>query len=723
MLRRSAYSFAGALSAVFLVTTPALAGGGTPAFVNYAAPAVITDSNNAGEPSIGVNWKTGAVMFQSYSSTYKITFNDSVTPASAGWMDVSAGVLINVDPILFTDASIGRTYVGGEAGTCANMYKSDNDGSSWQAMGNPCAGNDHETIGAGPWHGAAPLLSSYNRAVYYCAQSSTDVCATSSDGGTTFGAPVTVSGACSSLHGHVKVSADGTAYLPNAHCGGKPGGGISVNNGSAWTSYTIPSTANQNGFDPSVTTTPDNTMYEAWADASNHPMVAVSTNHGTTWTKITDLSTTLSPAIVISTFQTMTSGDNGRAAVAYFGSTTPGDPYASSWHGVWDLYVSYTYDAGVTWSTVKATSDPVQRGWMCSSGISCGSGRNLLDFIDVAVSKDGRVVVGYADGCVDNCAFPSGTEAQSTSAWATIARQQSGKGLFAAYDTTANTVPGAPTLSATAGNSQVSLTWTTPANGGSAITGYNIKRGTSSGGETALTTVGVTNAYTDTGVTNGTTYYYTVAAVNSVGASAPSGEVMARPSAGNQAPVASFTKSCTNLACTFNDTSTDSDGSIASRSWNFGDSSTATTANPSHTYAAAGTYTVTLTVTDNGGATGNTSQSVTVTAPAGGGPCSDCTKVSGTLASGATAYTPSSTGFASGAGQFKGYLRGAAGTDFDLYLEKKGTGALALWSTVASSATNSSSEDVVYTGAAGTYRWRITSYTGAGTYDFYFKNP
>jgi PKD repeat protein len=82
----------------------------------------------------------------------------------------------------------------------------------------------------------------------------------------------------------------------------------------------------------------------------------------------------------------------------------------------------------------------------------------------------------------------------------------------------------------------------------------------------------------------------------------------------NQAPVANFTHSCTNLACTFTDTSTDSDGTITAWSWNFGDGTTSTAQNPSKTYSAAGTYTVSLTVTDNGGATGSTSKSVTVTA-------------------------------------------------------------------------------------------------------------
>ena len=83
----------------------------------------------------------------------------------------------------------------------------------------------------------------------------------------------------------------------------------------------------------------------------------------------------------------------------------------------------------------------------------------------------------------------------------------------------------------------------------------------------------------------------------------------------NQPPVAAFTSSCTNLACSFTDASSDPDGRVAGWSWTFGDGGTATTQNPSHTYGAAGTYTVQLTVTDDKGATGTTSKSVTVTAP------------------------------------------------------------------------------------------------------------
>jgi len=87
----------------------------------------------------------------------------------------------------------------------------------------------------------------------------------------------------------------------------------------------------------------------------------------------------------------------------------------------------------------------------------------------------------------------------------------------------------------------------------------------------------------------------------------------------NTPPVANFTSSVNGLAVQFTDSSTDSDGSIASRSWNFGDGTTSTATSPSKTYSAAGTYTVTLTVTDNGGATNTKSASVTVSGGSGGG--------------------------------------------------------------------------------------------------------
>jgi hypothetical protein len=90
----------------------------------------------------------------------------------------------------------------------------------------------------------------------------------------------------------------------------------------------------------------------------------------------------------------------------------------------------------------------------------------------------------------------------------------------------------------------------------------------------------------------------------------------------NNSPTASFTAACTGLSCNFDGTgSSDTDGTVQNYAWNFGDGNTAPGAGVtvSHSYATGGSYVVTLTVTDNGGATGQTSHSVTVSS---GGPIS-----------------------------------------------------------------------------------------------------
>jgi len=81
----------------------------------------------------------------------------------------------------------------------------------------------------------------------------------------------------------------------------------------------------------------------------------------------------------------------------------------------------------------------------------------------------------------------------------------------------------------------------------------------------------------------------------------------------NIPPVADFSHSTKRTSVTFIDQSTDSDGTIVSWFWDFGDGKARTEENPRHSYRGYGTYMVTLTVTDDDGAKNPQSKTVTFT--------------------------------------------------------------------------------------------------------------
>lgn len=152
--------------------------------------------------------------------------------------------------------------------------------------------------------------------------------------------------------------------------------------------------------------------------------------------------------------------------------------------------------------------------------------------------------------------------------------------------TAVSAAPFAPTgLTASAGNAQITLNW----NGSSSATSYNIYRGTSSGAESATPIVtGVTAAdYTDTGLTNGTTYYYKVKAVSGGGTSGYSNETNA---AGAPTPISgtyAIVSKCSNLCV--NDPGGSGSAGTAMIQWTTGTSSNEEW---SFTLNSDGTYTL-----------------------------------------------------------------------------------------------------------------------------------
>ena len=537
--------------------------GAPPRYMIYpAGPGQAPDS---GEPSIGVDWNPnvaslkhdlvntgGMAMFTSNFNQWQASFDDCSSPAVNPWTDVTDPneQITSLDPIGFTDHystaqlgvsyppphTPGRTFFAQLAAGDSITSFTDDDGATHtpsEGGGQP-AGPDHETLGGGPFHAPVPTppAPAYPNAIYYASQSLAEAeISRSDDGGLTFGPGVPLfnpTQCLGGIHGHIKVSPQGTVYVPNSSCGttnpvGTNGVAVSKDNGLTWNSYTVPDSTG--GQDPAVAVGQNNvgkpggqvpnTIYFGWIAADGHAHAAHSGDEGATWEDDLDVGSIL--GVKNAVFPVMVAGDDNRAAYSFVGTTTTGTPGDPNFQGVWHLYIAHTYDGGNTWILIDATPfDPVQKGQICLLGLGCGStGRNLLDFNGIDVDAQGRVLVGYADGCVGcNNTFTG----QSGDAKGTIARQSGGRRLFSAFDQFEPAPPAAPQLvSAVRASGQVTVSWLEPDNGGSPITGYRVYRSTTSGTETFLATVPATaTKYFDNAAPATSNWFYRVTAVNAI---------------------------------------------------------------------------------------------------------------------------------------------------------------------------------------------------------------
>lgn len=497
---------------------------GVPNYQNYAAPAALPNSNGAAEPSIGVNWKTDKVFFQAGISTYRVSFDDSQTPAVATWEDRSANLERNctaeetLDPILYTDSREGRTIesqliLAPAPANSLSCFTTD-DGETWTPSqgGGLNSGIDHQTIGGGPYSPnlvPAPVTS-YPNAFYYCSQSIAEAtCSRSDDGGLTFpvGVPIYTITECGGLHGHVKVSpaADplqpmttgkfvGTVYVPNFDCNTAQGVSVSEDSGLTWEVRRVPGSTIAGESDPSVGIGANGTVYFGYQNGDGHPRIAVSRDQGRTWTNDQDVGTAL--GIQNIQFPAVVAGDDDRAAFTFIGTTTGGNDQAAGFPGVWHMYAAHTFDGGVTWTTVDVTPiDPLQKGcvWLAGGSNPC---RNMLDFNDATVDEEGRVLIGYADGCIDTClALDPNGPTRKYDDYGTIARQTTGKRLFARFDPV---IPNATVTATTVGSTATGTILPTITTTTLASTATGTALATTTTGSTVVPTTGSTLVPTST---------------------------------------------------------------------------------------------------------------------------------------------------------------------------------------------------------------------------------
>ena len=390
---------------------------------------------DAPEPSVGIT-STGCVFFIALEKVMRscdsgISWDEVQGPACSPTTSDPYGW---VDPI--TDRVFGVQMIGLETSW---ICWSDDDGETWQ--GNPHDSgttpiNDHIKLATGPWtdaglYGSIGQITGstiYETAVYYCYNKLAGIfCFTSFDGGATFEAGGQIIGLATTnggLHGAITTAPDGTVYVtPRVET---PTVIVSKDNGFSWFERTM-------GEDVStpyprknseVSTDTQSNAYHVWTGADEGIYLARSVDSGETWEQE---SLRISPIEVISTaFPQTDAGDPGRFAVTYLGSEnaslleTPdldGNPWDGNGHYApnevhYYLYVTFSVNAldeNPVFHTRRISSDPIQIGAICLNSGDCrsdqgGSNRNLLDFNDLHIDREGRVYIAIADGCTGECA-------------------------------------------------------------------------------------------------------------------------------------------------------------------------------------------------------------------------------------------------------------------------------------------------------------------------------
>ncbi|MBI2078953.1 MAG: exo-alpha-sialidase [Euryarchaeota archaeon] len=379
-----------------------------------------------GEPSGGVT-KNGDVFLVAGLSTMKSTDHGQT------WKEVYnhrregvPGLNGSSDPLLWVDPVTDRIFTDHMFGLhCSNMAFSDNGGATWTQRPLVCGvpGNDHQKWASGPWSkkGPQPPSPAPQSVVYYCynkAAATTAIgqtwCAVSYNGGLAFQHDQPVVGRqfghpCGGINGHPAPAPDGTMYVPlNRGCG-RPVVAVTEDNGVTWTVRSGPTTFGGAEIDPDVTVTPDGTAYMQYRGSDHQQYLVRSKDKFVTWEgpwRVTP------PHIYSSVFAGITSGDNGRIAMAYLATddffeaasgTSKNNPALANETVRWHLMITYSLNAAdkePVFATTQATpeEDPVQIGciWLSGGGNPC---RNLLDFIDMATDKEGRIFAIIADGC------------------------------------------------------------------------------------------------------------------------------------------------------------------------------------------------------------------------------------------------------------------------------------------------------------------------------------
>lgn len=172
----------------------------------------------------------------------------------------------------------------------------------------------------------------------------------------------------------------------------------STDGGDTWTAAQVfhaPLNTALNNVFPTLAADPTNgKLYAAWSDAHNI-FFSMSADQGQTWT----------PAVIVNISPATTAvfpwiaAYNGTVDLVYYGTTASSkdDPNA-----MWNVYMAQSTNDGAHFTQSRASNTPNHAGVICTQGIGCASGtRNLLDLFKVAIDpQNGKAAIIYTDDTI-----------------------------------------------------------------------------------------------------------------------------------------------------------------------------------------------------------------------------------------------------------------------------------------------------------------------------------
>jgi hypothetical protein len=385
------------------------------------------------EPSLGID-PDGRVYYRAASNPGSQDPGLMLAYDGQQWQELAphiggvSTIPISQDPFLHVDPVTGTIYALDLLGlACSTLNISDDGGETWTAnpvgCGHPVGGQDQPSLTTAP--SANGLL--HPRSVHTCATRLIDaVCATSLDGGQTFGPlipafpakPLLESnrlGYCGTPTGRVASGPDGTLLLPASRCG-EPAVARSTDGGLTWTEHIIgASTTGHN--DPEATFDADGRALATWTDEDGLGRLAVSPDGGASWDESFIVT---APGITAVDFLTVVSARPGEAVVAFMGTTATGGYIkdtnedgtldAVQANASWNGYLAFIQ--GLDQGGAQIVTVPVIPEGGLVSG-QCGRHRcpGVWDFLDVQAGPDGTYWAAFVDA----------SEAADSNEWEAVA--------------------------------------------------------------------------------------------------------------------------------------------------------------------------------------------------------------------------------------------------------------------------------------------------------------